>query len=279
MVRHYTSQVPDAVNGHWPPQAMGFDLLDTSSITKLNNMPSGIEGLVYIGLKNGVDKEFRDRVDRWKGVPRVWGFYIVDEPYGIPPASIKAQVNYLREHFPDAVMYVKVSNQDDVSRPRFDPYNIESMGCDLCGMSGYAVRSRFPGGYDPTLIERYVAAGVRDGIPIAKTSPVMQTFGGDERGIYLTPTEKQMDEMFADWRRLIPNPIFDYCYAWSVQPVWGTQSLDNNQMMREATMRHFKLQAEGPPPPGLKVEIALDGEPVGEVALKPGSVLSLTARA
>ena len=278
MVRHFTTQVTSAVSGHWAPQDLGFDLADVSAASKLEGMPEGVDGLVYLGLKNGVDDEFMARVDRWKGNSRIWGFYIIDEPFGVPPDSIKAQADYLRTLFPTAVMYCKLTNQRGTDKPEWHPYNIESTGCDLLGIGGYSVRARFPGGYDAELIERYVTTAVRDGIPIEKMSPYMQTFGGVID--WPLPTEAQMDEMFGDWRRLCPNPVFDTCYAWSVQPQWGTQGLSNNQMMRDATVRHFKAQAEGQKPSpgdGLKVAIALDGAPVAEVTLKTGSVLSLTA--
>jgi hypothetical protein len=277
MARHFATGVPAAEKDVWAPQELGFDLADVSSTSKLNGMPTGVDGLVYLGLKSGVDQEFKDRVERWIGHPRIWGFYIVDEPHKVPVEGIRAQSDYLRERFPNAIMYAKLTNQTATDRPSWGPYDLESTGCDLLGIGGYSVRSRFPGGYDRGLIERYVTTAVRDGIPIEKISPYMQTFGGVAD--WPLPTREQMDEMFADWRRLVPNPVFDTCYAWNIQPTWGTQGLSNNQMMRDATLLHFKLQAEGEKPPAgaLSVKIALDGESVADVALKKGSVLSLTA--
>lgn len=273
MVRHFTTQVPSAASGHWPPQELGFDLADVSSTSKLAGMPEGVDGLVYLGLKNGVDQQFRDTVARWIGNPRVWGYYIVDEPFQIPVESIKAQADYIHERHPGAIAYAKLTNQTGTDKPRWDPYNIETTGCDLLGIGGYSVRARFPGGYDPGLIERYVTTAVRDGIPIAKMSPYMQTFGGVVD--WPLPTREQMDEMFADWRRLVPNPVFDTCYAWAIQPQWGTDGLSNNEMMREAVRRHFAAQRE-PPTTAVKLSIALDGKPVADVTLNQGSTLTLT---
>lgn len=275
MTRHFTTQVPSAVSGHWPPQDLGFDLADVSSVSKLNGMPPGVDGLVYLGLKNGVDQQFKDTIARWNENPRVWGYYIVDEPIGVAASSIKAQADYIHLHHPGAIAYCKLTNQTGTDKPTWGPYSIATTGCDLLGIGGYSVRARFPGGYDRGLIERYVTSAVRDGIPIEKMSPYMQCFGGVTD--WPTPTEEQMEEMFADWRRLVPNPVMDTCYAWAIQPQWGTQGLSNNEMMRAAAQRHFKAQAEGPASSGVKLKIALDGELVADVVMQKGSTLTLSA--
>lgn len=275
MTKHYTTQVPSAEGGHWPPQELGFDLADVSSVSKLNGMPQGVMGLVYLGLKNGVDNAFKDAIQRWRTNERVWGYYIVDEPIGVDPKSIKAQADYIHANHPGAIAYCKLTNQKGTDKPEWGPYSIESTGCDLLGIGGYSVRARFPGGYDKGLIERYVSTAVRDGIPLEKICPYCQCFGGVTD--WPLPTQAQMDEMFAHWRRLVPNPVMDCMYAWAIQPQWGTQGLSNNEMLREAVRRHFKAQQEGPSPAGLNLSLAVDGEALASFTLRKGQSLTLTA--
>lgn len=246
MVKHYTSGVPNGnPDGSWPPGDLcGFDLADVSSITKLNTMPENVMGLVFLGLKNGVDQQFRDTVNRWKVQPKVWGYYLVDEPRSteIPPRSIRDQVDFIHDQHPGAQTYIKFTNEGTIPAPRW-PYNIDNTHIDLYGVGGYAVRAHLANQYDPGLIERYVASVQRDGIPLEKISPCYQCFGGTER--WPIPSRTQLDEMFAAWRQYVPKPVMDQAYRWEVQPQWGTVSLHNSVEMRDAINEHFRLQETG----------------------------------
>lgn len=280
MTKHYVLGVPDAVNKKWEPQeTCGFDLADVSSRTKLNNMPDDVMGVVYLGMTS-LNQQFKDRIDEWKTNPKVYAYYIVDEPVPVqignhtpivPIATIKAMSDYIHQTHPGAKTFVKCTNEAGTDKPKWS-YTPENTGLDLIGVGGYAVRSRFPGNYDAGLIERYVEAAVRDGIPLDKMVPCYQCFGGVAD--WPLPTKEQMDGMFASWRRAIPNPPMDYAYRWFIQPQWGTEGLGNNQMMRDAIKRHFKAMAEGPSSGGTKFRIIVDGATVADVELKTASTLS-----
>lgn len=283
MIKHLASSIPPASGGRWEPQDLcGFDLADVSSITRLNGMPDSVMGMVYTGARFiGNFEAFKAEADRWRGNPKVWGFYLIDEPYPereprISPAAIKQQADYIHETQPGVMACVKFTNLGSPERPHWHPYNIQSTGLDLFGVGGYAVRRRLQNGYDPELIKRYVDTAIRDGVPREKIFPCMQCFGGTAD--WPMPTEQQMDEMFQAWRENCPNPVFDMCYSWGVQTQWMTQALSNNEMMREAVKRHFAAQIAEPPSGSEGLRIRLSGTN-DMLQIKQGDTLRVEAPA
>jgi hypothetical protein len=266
MIAHYVSQVPDTQAGIWLPQeACGFDIADTSSLTRLNNLPNGVRGLLWAGNSAQLQDftTFRDHVLRFQNNPKLFGIYVADEPRieRITPPEIRRRTDFVRTNFPGVVSYVKLTNHGpNVREPRWAPYTPDQTGADYTGIGGYSVRTHLqtqPGGWDQGLIERYVAAALHEGILLNQIIPCMQAFGGTAS--WPIPTRPQMRGMFDNWRRVVPNPLWDHTYSWQVQAAWGTVSLANSDMMRMEVNRHFAL-LENPPASALRVTV--DGNPV-----------------
>ena len=68
------------VNGGYVPGTAGFNLADVSKVSELNSLPKGIMGLVWLGLCNGADATFVSAVQPFLENPKLWGFYLMDEP-------------------------------------------------------------------------------------------------------------------------------------------------------------------------------------------------------
>lgn len=80
----YTSG-SNMVNGEYAHGALGFNLADVSSLANLNRLSDGVKGVVYIGTSaggcTGNSAQFRAFVEPYKDNPKLWGFYLMDEPY------------------------------------------------------------------------------------------------------------------------------------------------------------------------------------------------------
>jgi len=68
------------VNGSYVPSTAGFNLADVSKVSELNSLPDGVMGLVWLGLCNGADTAFVSAVKPFLGNPKLWGFYLMDDP-------------------------------------------------------------------------------------------------------------------------------------------------------------------------------------------------------
>ena len=49
-------------------------------MSQANALPSGVKGLVYLGLCTGVTSAFTTAVQPYVGNQKVFGFYLMDEP-------------------------------------------------------------------------------------------------------------------------------------------------------------------------------------------------------
>ncbi len=91
------------------------------------------------------------------------------------------------------------------------------------------------------MIDKAVAAAQDSGIPQDQIVPVFQTFGGggwvDENGgHYEMPTAAQEQQILDHWADVVPNPAFDYAYAWGSQN--GDQALENSQALQNVFLQH-----------------------------------------
>ncbi len=82
---HYAPNNNFRSSGYYAPRAAGFNLADVSSAGEVSSLPSGVKALVWLGQCNGPDSSFISAVQPFIGDPRVFGFYLMDEPD--PPAS------------------------------------------------------------------------------------------------------------------------------------------------------------------------------------------------
>lgn len=237
----------------------GFNLADVSYVSALNELPAGMKGLVYLGERTGVTDAFKAKVAPFIGNPRVFGFYICDEPdiRVTSPALLKAESDYIHANVPGAKTFMVLNNMGSNASPSFmnplipgQSYNPASTGIDYFGMGYYPIRSEMTVP-DYTLINKLVAAAVASGIPLAQLVPIYQAFGGGNwtnsgGGKYVMPTATQMQIMLDRWKGLCPNPAFDYCYKWGTQN--GDTALESSPTL-QAVFKAFNAGVAPAPTP------------------------------
>src|ERR1700704_1213802 len=87
---HYTPNGNFSSSGQYMPGTAGFNLADVKAYNKggLDSLPDGVRGLVWLGDCRGATASFRATVRAYKNDPKLFGFYIMDEPVPstCPPA-------------------------------------------------------------------------------------------------------------------------------------------------------------------------------------------------
>jgi hypothetical protein len=231
---HYTANGNFDAEGTYLPGADGFNLADITSNSQALSLPAGVEGLVWVGLCGGVDSSFKAAVTPTIGDPRVFGFYLMDEPDPsvCPAVNLKAEADWIHANDPGTVTFIILQNMGPTSAPIYaHTYNPANTDIDLFGLDPYPCRSELGGSCNDTWIGLAVAAAQDAGIPSATIVPVYQTFGGgswtdDGGGSYSMPTPTQLTGILATWASLVPTPAFDYAYSWGDQH--GDTALGDN---------------------------------------------------
>ena len=251
---HYASNNNFDSSGNYVPGHVGFNLADVSSINELTSLPSGVRGLVWLGLCTGADSTFIDAVQPFIGNPQVFGFYLMDEPDPMgqrdplcPAASLMAESDWIHAHVPGAQTFIVMLNVNPTSTaPTYaNTYNPGNSHIDLYGLDPYPCRTEV-GGCDYSMIIVAVAAAEAAGIPRDSIVPVYQAFGGggwldDGGGQYTLPTASQEEQIFAVWAPLVPNPVFDYAYSWGTQN--ADQALEGSPALQAVFSAHNATSA------------------------------------
>ncbi|MER8423283.1 calcium-binding protein [Mesorhizobium sp. M1403] len=245
----------------------GFNLASVQYVDQVNEMPEGMKGLVYLDEANGVTQSFIDKVTPFLGNPNVFGFFLVDEPdptgqWGTyaSAANLKAESDWIHEHFPGAKTYITMMSLGTSANPDFrGTYNPANTGIDYYGIDVYPVRTDGPVDYN--MIDKFVAAAQASGIPTSQIVPGYQAFGGGEYntdmgGKYVVPTAAQMETMMEHWAKLVPSPAFDYAYAWGSQR--GDTALESSPEL-QAVFRDHNLATTGTTPPPVDTSDTLYG--------------------
>ncbi|MER9661594.1 calcium-binding protein [Mesorhizobium sp. M0159] len=245
----------------------GFNLASVQYVDQVNELPEGMKGLVYLDEANGVTQSFIDKVTPFLGNPNVFGFFLVDEPdptgqWGTyaSAANLKAESDWIHEHFPGAKTYITMMSLGTSANPDFrGTYNPANTGIDYYGIDVYPVRTDGPVDYN--MIDKFVAAAQASGIPTSQIVPGYQAFGGGEYntdmgGKYVVPTAAQMETMMEHWAKLVPSPAFDYAYAWGSQR--GDTALESSSEL-QAVFREHNLATTGTAPPPVDTSDTLYG--------------------
>lgn len=234
---HFAANGNFRSDGAYLPGKAGFNLADVSSVGVLDSLPAGVKGLVWVGKCNGADASFIKAVEGYVGNPKLFGFYLMDDPdprivssHRCKPEDLKAEADWLHTHAPGARTFVVLMNLGSSKTPSFaGSYNPANSHVDLFGFSPYPCRTELRH-CDFDMIDRYVAAAAAAGIPRDRMIPVYQAFGGghwsdDSGGQYVLPTAAQERQILSRWRALLPNAVFDYAYSWGSQR--GDAALQN----------------------------------------------------
>ncbi|ESW80463.1 calcium-binding protein [Mesorhizobium sp. C280B] len=245
----------------------GFNLASVQYVDQVNELPEDMKGLVYLDEANGVTQSFIDKVTPFLGNPNVFGFFLVDEPdptgqWGTyaSAANLKAESDWIHEHFPGAKTYITMMSLGTSANPDFrGTYNPANTGIDYYGIDVYPVRTDGPVDYN--MIDKFVAAAQASGIPTSQIVPGYQAFGGGEYntdmgGKYVVPTAAQMETMMEHWAKLVPSPAFDYAYAWGSQR--GDTALESSSEL-QAVFREHNLATTGTTPPPVDTSDTLYG--------------------
>ncbi|MCP3382117.1 calcium-binding protein [Bradyrhizobium sp. CCGUVB4N] len=248
MTLHYTAGNNINAQGTYTPAAAGFNLADVSSVDELNALPAGVKGMVYLDQGDGVTQSFIDALKPYIGNSKVYAFYLKDEPdptgqYNtlVTAANLKAESDYIHANFPGAKTFITMMNMGSSENPTFaNTYNPANTHIDLFGIDPYPVRSDMST-VDYTMIDKAVAAAEAAGISVDHIVPVFQTFGGgnwadDSGGHYVMPTAAQEQTMLAHWAAVVPNPAFDYAYAWGSQN--GDTALESSSALQSVFLQH-----------------------------------------
>jgi hypothetical protein len=234
---HYAGNGNLGSAGSYLPGADGFNLADVSTVAQTDALPAGVRALVWIGSCDGATARFAAAVDAFIGHPKLFGFYLMDEPYpsGCAPANLKAESDWVHAHVPGARTFVVLTNLGPASAPSYlGAYSAANTDLDLVGLDAYPVRSELASP-DYREIARRVAAAEAAGWPLASLVPVYQVFGGgsekdDAGGHWVLPTVPQLRHLLADWAAAVPDPVFDYVYSWGVQ--FGDSALAGSPDLR-----------------------------------------------
>src|SRR5690349_6143236 len=76
---HYTANGVFSGSG-FVPEALGFNVVDVESTWDATHLPAGTQGMVWLGLCDGADAAFVRAVTPYLGEPRVFGYYLFDDP-------------------------------------------------------------------------------------------------------------------------------------------------------------------------------------------------------
>ncbi|MBV9738376.1 MAG: hypothetical protein JOZ30_01945 [Hyphomicrobiales bacterium] len=252
--RHFASNGNSSAVGQFSPAAAGFDLADVSNRQELARLPDGVMGLMWIGECSGVTAHFQDLVNSVVDHPKLFGFYLMDDPDPTgrwrplcKGSDLRAESDWIHERKPDALTFILLMNLGSSAAPAFSAeYAPDSSHVDLFGVSPYPCRIAWPT-CDLNMIDRFVAAAQQSGIPLPRITPTYQAFGGgtwssDGGDGYRMPTVAEMNSMLERWSELVPNPVFDYAYSWGVQR--SDTALANSAQLQKVFLRHNRCGQE-----------------------------------
>jgi hypothetical protein len=245
---HYAAGGGLDSQGNFAPAQAGFNLADVQYVDQLNSLPDGVKGLVWLDQYNGVTQDFINEVTPFIGNPNLYGFYLVDEPdptgqWGVQASAtdLMAESDWIHSHMPDAKTFTVLMNMGSSDNPDYtNTYTPENTHIDLFGLDWYPVWSD-RSTIDYSTIDKYVAAATSAGIPVDQIVPVYQAFGGGdwvtETGSQVAvPTAAQAQQMVDHWADLVPNPAFDYAYAWGSQQ--GDVALESLPALQQVFLQH-----------------------------------------
>ena len=238
--QHFTANV-NFSGSTYLPGADGFNLADVSSNSATAALPGGVKGLEYIGSCDGATASFQSTIQTFVGDPKVFGFYLMDEPNpsSCSAANLKAESDYIHANDPGTYTFIIEEDLSSSNHPTYQGgYNPANSDIDLYGLDPYPCRSENPASAPCSYswLGLAVTAAEAEGIPLADIVPVYQAFGGgawvdDGGGSYQLPTAGEESAIISTWGSLVPTPVFDYAYSWGSQrgdqPMSGSPSLQS----------------------------------------------------
>lgn len=254
---HYTAN-GNFSGSTYVPGSVGFNLPDISTAGELSLVPTGDKALVYVDQCNGADATFINTLTPFKNQPKVYGFYLMDEPDPTgqykpicTPANLKAESDWIHANIPGTKSLIIMMNFGSESNPTYaGEYTPLNSGLDVIALDPYPCRTELSG-CDYTMITKAVAAAEAAGVPLSAIAPVYQTFGGgnypdDGGGFYLLPTAAQETQILNTWASVVPNPPMDYAYSWGAQN--GDTAMQQSPALQQIFAAHNAGTSASPTP-------------------------------
>lgn len=215
-------------------RALGYDLVDVKPDTSLvAGVPPGMQAFLWVGNFHCEEFEldfeaFKHAVHQFGRDPRVYGWYLSDEPNaGDCPKiakDIRLRAEYIRRHAPGQLSFISLTDFP------MKPLTPDRVGVDLFGLDPYPCKGSAEAREhcDIGAIDRMVRMADAAGIPRDRVAPVLQAFGqscsnGDKQ--YWLPTRTQFREILARWDALTPRPPLEISYSWGHQDEWACPTL------------------------------------------------------
>jgi len=199
---------------------------------------------VWVGLCNGADANFIAAVQPFVNNPKLFGFYLMDEPDPTgqfaplcTAANLMAESDWIHANSPGAKTFIVMLNLGTDPSPTYaGTYNPANTDIDLFGLDPYPVQPDFTGGVDYSVINAGVNAAEAAGIPATSIVPVYQVFGGGGYTSYTLPTPTQEQQILSTWGAVVPTAAFDFAYSWGAQN--GDQSLATTPNLQPIFLQH-----------------------------------------
>lgn len=218
-------------------EALGFNLVDTGpDPSTVDALPSAVRALVWLGTLDNHDCDhpgypfaaFTKAVDALAGNPRVFGYFLADEPHPADcpttAADLRQRADYIHAHDPTHRSFVVVldgSNQCGGSYGcEFAALAPAKTHVDLIGLDPYPCNTGNAGaGCTYQKIDDTVHRAEQNGVPARAIVPVFQVFGQAcaASPYYRMPSAGELRTMLSHWAALVTRPVFDYAYGWEHQ--------------------------------------------------------------
>ena len=221
-------------------RSIGFNVLDVSGSTtnpagvktKLSALPTGSRAMIWVGnlgktanVQGFTRAQFQAQVNALATDPRVYGYYIADEPHPMSfptvVAEIAARADYLRAKAPTQKSFIVVLDGTNLCKGtlgcEYAALSPSKSHVDVIGVDVYPCHLGAP--CDFSKIPQRVNAAIKAGIPRGQIAPVYQTFGqeGATNPYYRTPTAAELRLMLITWKANVPAPVLDAAYSWGTQ--------------------------------------------------------------
>ncbi|HET9828699.1 MAG TPA: hypothetical protein VFQ11_09345 [Nocardioidaceae bacterium] len=216
------------------PRSVGFTIFDTgASVEQIAALPQGIRALVWLGQKcpTPADAAFRATVQRLATNPKVFGYYLSDEPHVADcpggATALASRASFVRAASAGTqVSFIVLSRVED-----YVAFRPTVSRVSLVGLDPYPCSVAHPT-CAPSLIDEKVNAAVAS-FARSRIVPVYQAFGQSATAspYYNLPTTAQMSTMLARWTALVPSPAMDYTYG------WGHQGSSNPTLIDSAALQ------------------------------------------
>lgn len=227
---------------------LGYNVIDTgSSDGQIDALPAGTRAMVWLGEKcpTRIDGTFRDIIDRLATNPKVYGYFLSDEPHisdcALGPANLAEKARYIHQASAGRQKTFIVLSWTVPSG--YHAFRPAASGVDLVGIDPYPCSIDSPECSYAKVVTR-VHQAIQAGIPPRRIVPSFQAFGqenmsGHEGSYYNLPTGYQMKRLLSLWAQLVPHPRLDFTYGWDHQEDSSNPTLVDSAVLQRILFRYM----------------------------------------